>query len=121
MSNYLARLTGTTILVCAAGAATAQEELNALVWCDHTDPALIDPVLAKLVEAGADIAASLLADDLVDRLEIYRAPIVIGGGRGAVSNFGLAALDDTHGRWALVERRQLGSDSFEAYSRQRQE
>ena len=25
------------------------------------------------VEAGADIAASLLADDLVDRLEIYRA------------------------------------------------
>ena len=73
------------------------------------------------VEAGADIAASLLADDLVDRLEIYRAPIVIGGGRGAVSNFRLAALDDAHGRWALVERRQLGSDSFEAYSRQRQE
>lgn len=73
------------------------------------------------VEAGADIAASLLADDLVDRLEIYRAPIVIGGGRGAVSDFGLAALDDAHGRWALVERRQLGSDSFEAYSRQRQE
>ena len=73
------------------------------------------------VEAGADIAASLLADDLVDRLEIYRAPIVIGGGRSAVSDFGLAALDDAHGRWALVERRQLGSDSFEAYSRQRQE
>ena len=73
------------------------------------------------VEAGADIAASLLADDLVDRLEIYRAPIVIGGGRGAVSDFRLAALDDAHGRWALVERRQLGSDSFEAYSRQRQE
>ena len=73
------------------------------------------------VEAGAHIAASLLADDLVDRLEIYRAPIVIGGGRGAVSNFGLAVLDDAHGRWALVERRQLGSDSFEAYSRQRQE
>jgi spermidine/putrescine transport system substrate-binding protein len=27
----------------AAGPAAAQEELNALVWCDHTDPALIEP------------------------------------------------------------------------------
>ena len=27
----------------AAGQASAAEELNALVWCDHTDPALIEP------------------------------------------------------------------------------
>jgi spermidine/putrescine transport system substrate-binding protein len=27
----------------AAGQAQATEELNALVWCDHTDPALIEP------------------------------------------------------------------------------
>ncbi len=72
------------------------------------------------VEAGANIAASFLAEDLVDRLEIYRAPIVIGGGRGAVGETGLETLADAHGRWKLVERRQLGSDSFEAYSRQRQ-
>ena len=26
-----------------AGAAHATEELNALVWCDHTDPALLEP------------------------------------------------------------------------------
>ncbi|MFW2350449.1 bifunctional diaminohydroxyphosphoribosylaminopyrimidine deaminase/5-amino-6-(5-phosphoribosylamino)uracil reductase RibD [Qipengyuania sp.] len=71
------------------------------------------------VEAGADIAASLLGADLVDRLELYRAPIVIGGGRGAVGELGLASLTDAHGRWALAERRQLGSDSFEAYSRLR--
>lgn len=71
------------------------------------------------VEAGADIAASLLGADLVDRLELYRAPIVIGGGRGAVGDLGLANLTDAHGRWALAERRQLGSDSFEAYSRLR--
>ncbi|MEX0342920.1 MAG: bifunctional diaminohydroxyphosphoribosylaminopyrimidine deaminase/5-amino-6-(5-phosphoribosylamino)uracil reductase RibD [Erythrobacter sp.] len=72
------------------------------------------------VEAGANIAASFLAEDLVDRLEIYRAPIVIGGGRRAVGDIGLAALADAHDRWALAERRQLGSDSFEAYSRLRQ-
>jgi diaminohydroxyphosphoribosylaminopyrimidine deaminase/5-amino-6-(5-phosphoribosylamino)uracil reductase len=71
------------------------------------------------VEAGADIAASLLADDLVDRLEIYRAPIIVGAGRGAVADIGLERLDDAHGRWALAERRQLGSDSFAAYSRLR--
>ena len=31
------------ILGLAAPAANAVEELNALVWCDHTDPALIEP------------------------------------------------------------------------------
>ena len=79
---------------------------------------MIDPLIDMPVSFSIAAAIGLLGDY---RLEIYRAPIVIGGGRGAVSNFGLAALDDTHGRWALVERRQLGSDSFEAYSRQRQE
>lgn len=33
-----------TAAVCSLSAgASAQEELNALVWCDHTDPALIEP------------------------------------------------------------------------------
>ncbi len=33
-----------TAAVCALSASvSAQEELNALVWCDHTDPALIEP------------------------------------------------------------------------------
>lgn len=30
-------------LAIGSGPATAAEELNALVWCDHTDPALIQP------------------------------------------------------------------------------
>lgn len=71
------------------------------------------------VEAGANIAASFLAEDLVDRLELYRAPIVIGGGRGAVGDLGLEALAEAHGRWTRVEHRQLGSDGFDAYSRTR--
>ncbi len=71
------------------------------------------------VEAGANVAASFLAADLVDRLEIYRAPIIVGAGRDAVADIGLERLDDAHGRWALAERRQLGSDSFAAYSRLR--
>ena len=34
---------GGALLAALPGAALAQEELNALVWCDHTDPALIEP------------------------------------------------------------------------------
>ncbi len=30
-------------LVICAGGAIAQEELNALVWCDHTDPGFVEP------------------------------------------------------------------------------
>lgn len=38
------RLLLATVAISAwSGGAHAQEELNALVWCDHTDPALIEP------------------------------------------------------------------------------
>lgn len=69
------------------------------------------------VEGGAGTSASFLAADLVDRLEIYRAPIVIGDGLRAIGDIGLEQLADAHGRWQLVEQRQLGSDEFAAYSR----
>ena len=71
------------------------------------------------VEGGAGAAASFLAADLVDRLEIYRAPIVIGKGLPALGDVGLGSLAEAHGRWQLTERRQLGSDSFTAYRRTR--
>jgi spermidine/putrescine transport system substrate-binding protein len=32
-----------TLLLLGTGTAQADETLNALVWCDHTDPALIEP------------------------------------------------------------------------------
>ncbi|WP_394270188.1 bifunctional diaminohydroxyphosphoribosylaminopyrimidine deaminase/5-amino-6-(5-phosphoribosylamino)uracil reductase RibD [Qipengyuania sp.] len=69
------------------------------------------------VEGGAMTAASFLAQDLVDRLELYRAPIVIGGGVPGISDLGLHDLASAHGRWRLAERRTLGSDLFEAFTR----
>lgn len=72
------------------------------------------------VEGGAETAASFLAADLVDRLEIYRAPIVIGDGLRAAGAVGLADLASARGRWAIAERRQLGSDEFTAYRRTRE-
>ena len=72
------------------------------------------------VEGGARTAVALLAADLVDRLELYRAPILIGAGRPALGDIGLGSLDDAHGRWQLSESAQLGSDRFEAYQRIRE-
>lgn len=72
-----------------------------------------------LVEGGAGTAASFLAADLVDRLLVYRAPILIGDGKSAVGALALASLGDAHGRWALTQTRQLGIDTLEVYERQR--
>lgn len=72
-----------------------------------------------LVEGGAETAAAFLAADLVDRLLIYRAPILLGEGKSAVGAIGLGVLADAHGRWTLLETRQLGSDTLQVYERQR--
>lgn len=69
------------------------------------------------VEGGAGAAAAFLGAGLVDRLLIYRAPILIGG-RSAIGDFGLTSLDAAHGRWRFCERRQLGSDTLEVYEAQ---
>lgn len=85
-----------------------------------TSPAAIgtmDGVQYLYVEGGAGTAASFISADLVDRIELYRAPVLIGGGRQALSDIGLTDLGEAHGRWQLAERRQLGSDTYEAYLR----
>jgi diaminohydroxyphosphoribosylaminopyrimidine deaminase/5-amino-6-(5-phosphoribosylamino)uracil reductase len=72
-----------------------------------------------LVEGGAQTAAAFLAADLVDSLLLYRAPIVIGGGRPAIGDIGLGSLAQAHGRWRMSDRRQLGSDMLDVYTRTR--
>ncbi|TYC91258.1 bifunctional diaminohydroxyphosphoribosylaminopyrimidine deaminase/5-amino-6-(5-phosphoribosylamino)uracil reductase RibD [Novosphingobium sp. BW1] len=67
------------------------------------------------VEGGAGAATAFLKAGLVDRLLIYRAPILVGG-RPGLRDYGLSALAQAHGRWSLVERRALGSDTLEVYS-----
>jgi len=69
-----------------------------------------------LVEGGAETAGSFIRDGLVDRLILYRAPILIGAGRAALGDIGLASLADAHGRWQLTDSRQLGSDRMEVYA-----
>lgn len=69
-----------------------------------------------LVEGGAQTAAAFLAADLVDRLLLYRAPILVGGGR-TLPDIGLADLGDAHGRWRLADSAALGVDRVEVYER----
>lgn len=74
-------------------------------------------VQSLLVEGGAGAAAAFLAAGLVDRLLLYRAPIVIGGGLPSIADIGLATLAEAHGQWRFTDRRQLGSDTMEVYRR----
>lgn len=89
MTRLSAALLCTTALTIAAGAAHAQErELNALVWCDHTDPGLIEPfeaehnVTVNLREyEGTGAALALLEQSrpgdwdvlVIDGIDVFRA------------------------------------------------
>lgn len=91
-------------------------------WAIIDDPARIADIEGAsrlLVEGGAQTAASFLAADLVDTLLLYRAPIILGGGKPCVADIGLPSLDAAHGRWRLVDRRMLGVDAMEVYARVR--
>lgn len=79
----------------------------------------LDDVNELLVEGGAGAAAAFLSADLVDRLILYRAPILIGEGRPGVADLGLGRLAEAHGRWRRVATRVLGSDLREDYVRMR--
>lgn len=68
-----------------------------------------------LVEGGAATATAFLRGGLVDRLMLYRAPILIGAGKACLSDIGLAQLGDAHGRWQISDSRRLGKDRLEVY------
>lgn len=70
-----------------------------------------------LVEGGSGAASAFLAADLVDRMLVYRAPILIGEGKQALGYIGLTALADAHRRWKLSDTRMLGIDRLEVYER----
>ncbi len=90
-------------------------------WLHVAEPAHIAglPGDHLLIEGGAQTAAAFIAADLVDRLLLYRAPILIGRGKAALGDIGLAALTAAHGRWRLSEARALGTDMLEVYERTR--
>jgi diaminohydroxyphosphoribosylaminopyrimidine deaminase/5-amino-6-(5-phosphoribosylamino)uracil reductase len=74
-----------------------------------------------LVEGGSATATAFLSEDLVDRILIYRAPIIVGEGKSSFGYVGLDAIADAHGRWTLVDEQRLGPDRLEVYERERRD
>jgi len=70
-----------------------------------------------MIEAGAQIAASAMAAGLVDRIEWFRAPMVLGGdGLPVIAALGLETLDAA----PIFKRtgiRERGADVQESYER----
>jgi diaminohydroxyphosphoribosylaminopyrimidine deaminase/5-amino-6-(5-phosphoribosylamino)uracil reductase len=73
-----------------------------------------------LVEGGSATATAFLGEDLVDRILIYRAPIIVGEGKSSFGYVGLDAVADAHGRWELTNEQRLGVDRLEVYERVRE-
>lgn len=125
--------------------ATARETPTYVVTTGAPDPALVDagvrvigvpatdaarPHLKSVVQAlaaeglsnlfvegGGQVAGSFLRHGLVDAIEWFRAPIVIGGeGRPAIGDLAVAALAGAP-HFRRVEVTQLGDDLWERYAR----
>ena len=73
-------------------------------------------ILSMIVEGGAGLAASFLAGDHVDRLVIFRAPMILGAGSlGAFS--GISPQEIEHApRFRLIETRALDDDVMSTYA-----
>lgn len=70
-----------------------------------------------LCEGGGQLAASLIAAEVVDRLEWFRAPIVLGAeGRPGVAALTLDSLAAAPA-FRRVALRELGPDIWESYER----
>ncbi|MGE0119639.1 MAG: bifunctional diaminohydroxyphosphoribosylaminopyrimidine deaminase/5-amino-6-(5-phosphoribosylamino)uracil reductase RibD [Dongiaceae bacterium] len=71
-----------------------------------------------LVEGGSALTASLLQQDLVDRVYWFRSGAVIGGdGLAAVGGLAVERLTDAR-RFARVEMETIGADVLETYRRE---
>jgi diaminohydroxyphosphoribosylaminopyrimidine deaminase/5-amino-6-(5-phosphoribosylamino)uracil reductase len=72
---------------------------------------------ALFLEGGGQVAASFLAKDLIDRVEWFRAPILLGqDGRSAVGALALANLGSAP-RFRRTSLELLGDDAWERYER----
>jgi diaminohydroxyphosphoribosylaminopyrimidine deaminase/5-amino-6-(5-phosphoribosylamino)uracil reductase len=97
---------------CGVGRAPAGVDIEAALG------ALADAGVERvLVEGGGELAASLIAAEAVNRIEWFRAPMVLGAeGRPGVGALALARLAAAP-RFRRIALRELGPDLWESYER----
>ena len=83
--------------------------------------ALLDSLGARgwtevYVEGGGELATSLLRAELVDRLEIYHGPLVLGRGGPEVGDLGVDAIGDA-ARWTTRKVEQMDDDVLIVWER----
>ena len=114
----------TLILTTAAPRAVGQAEVVA-VAADDGRPAIaavLDALTARgvtslLIEGGGRVAASFLQAGVVDAIEWFRAPILLGGeGRPCVASLALAKLADAP-KFRRLGVEPVGDDLWERYAR----
>jgi diaminohydroxyphosphoribosylaminopyrimidine deaminase / 5-amino-6-(5-phosphoribosylamino)uracil reductase len=74
-------------------------------------------VTSMMIEGGGQLAAAFVRAGLVDRLEWFRAPILLGGdGRPCLADLGLEILASAPG-FTRTGVREVGPDLWESYVR----
>jgi diaminohydroxyphosphoribosylaminopyrimidine deaminase/5-amino-6-(5-phosphoribosylamino)uracil reductase len=73
-------------------------------------------VVELYCEGGGRLATSLLAQRLVDRLEVFHAPILLGSGGPGLSDIGVSTISDAL-RWKVTAVERLGDDSLTVLGR----
>ena len=81
------------------------------------DRCAVEGLARIFLEGGGKLAASFVKAGLVDTIQWFRAPIIIGGdGLPAVAALGLSEMPDAP-RWRTTATARIGDDTLETYVR----
>jgi diaminohydroxyphosphoribosylaminopyrimidine deaminase / 5-amino-6-(5-phosphoribosylamino)uracil reductase len=80
---------------------------------DRPFPAVVTEVLC---EGGGRLATSLLAGDLVDRLELHYGAVVLGAGGPAIGDVGVRGIEDAT-RWTCTDVLRRDDDVIVTYDK----